>query len=78
MIINELQNPGQLRVYTAGLYRQGWTDAYYADPAAVAATGGAPDTETTNTTINAFSIGTTDAVIWRGYFLPDHSHIVYF
>ena len=55
MIINDLQNPGELRVYTTGLYRQGWTDAQYADPAAVAATGGTPDTETTNTNINAFN-----------------------
>ena len=71
MIINQIQNPGQIRVYTSGLYRQGWGDAYYADPAAVAASGGDPIFETTNTNINALSIGTTDALIWRGYFLPD-------
>lgn len=71
MIVTAIQNPGQIRVYTSGLYRQGWSDAYYADPAAVAATGGTPDFETTNTNINALSISTTDALIWRGYFLPD-------
>ena len=71
MIINELQNPGQLRVYTAGLYYQAWHDAYYADPAAIAATGGTPDAESVSTSISSFTISTTDAVIWRGYFLPD-------
>ena len=58
MIINQIQNPGQIRVYTAGLYYQAWHDAYYADPAAVAASGGNPDAESVSTSINSFTIST--------------------
>lgn len=73
MIITTIQNPGQIRVYTAGLRYQAWHDAYYADPAAIASSGGNPDAESVSTSINSFSISTTDAVIWRGYFLPDET-----
>ena len=61
----------RIRALTSGLYRQGWAFNYYADPAAVAAGGLDPDVETVNTQINSLSIGTTDTLIWRGYFLPD-------
>jgi len=71
MIINQIQNPGQIRLYTAGLRYQTWTDAYYADPAAIAASGGDPDIEGVFTSINSVGISETDAVVWRGYFLPD-------
>lgn len=71
MIVAAVQNPGQIRVYTAGLRYQTWTDAYYADPAAIAASGGSPDIEGVFTSISSVSISETDAVIWRGYFLPD-------
>ena len=71
MIINQIQNPGQIRVYTAGLRYQTWTDAYYADPAAIASSGGSPDLTGVFASINSVSISQTDAVIWRGYFLPD-------
>jgi hypothetical protein len=71
MIINQIQNPGEIRLYTAGLRYQTWTDAYYADPAAIAASGGDPDIEGVFTSIASVGISETDAVIWRGYFLPD-------
>ena len=72
MIINQIQDPGQLRVYTAGLLRREWDGATYrADPAAVAANEGTPSTTGTNTTISSIATNTTEAIIWRGYFLPD-------
>ena len=71
MIITTIQNPGQIKVYTAGLWYQAWHDAYYADPAAIASSGGSPDAQNVSTSISSFSISETDAVIWRGYFLPD-------
>ena len=74
MIINDLQNPGELRVYTAGLFRREWDSATYrADPAAVAANEGDPTTTGTNTEIDSITINTTEAIIWRGFFLPDQT-----
>ena len=57
----------RIRRYTSGLFYREY-DGYRATPANLDTLQGNTGV---NTELNNFTIGTTDTVVWRGFFLPD-------